>query len=61
MVDDAEKVVKCGGCKLYFMHTEKDTKCPFCHTKYGEKTVEEKPKEKKLTTKPQKESFKMEW
>ena len=40
-----EKVVKCHGCGQYFMHTEKDKKCPFCHTVYSE--VEEKDKDKK--------------
>ena len=64
------KVVKCNRsqCGQYFMHTEKNTKCPFCHTEYGE-TVEEKTassteasaakKEKKGTTKTQKDSFKI--
>lgn len=52
-------VVKCKNdkCEQYFMHTEKDTKCPFCYTEYGE--VEEKAKEKKETTKTRKESFKI--
>lgn len=44
------KVVKCTNskCRLYFGHTEKSTKCPFCKTEYGEKKVEEKPVEEKL-------------
>ena len=47
------------------MHTEKDTKCPFCHTQYGgvkvkaEEKTEDKPKEKKEVKKTQKESFKI--
>ena len=65
------KVVKCTNskCGLYFGHTEKSTKCPFCKTEYGEKKVEEKPassteasaakKDKKWTTKTQKDSFKI--
>lgn len=59
------KVVKCNKCALYFMHTEKDTKCPFCHTQYGgvkvkaEEKTEDKPKEKKEVKKTQKESFKI--
>lgn len=57
MRDNIEKVVKCNKCRLYFGHTEKETKCPFCKTEYGE--VEEKPKEKKLVVKTQKDSFKI--
>ena len=52
-----EKIVKCNRCGQYFMHTEKALKCPFCHTVYVE--VEEKAKDKKGTTKHQKESFKV--
>lgn len=62
-----EKVVKCRGCGQYFMLTEKVRKCPFCHTVYN--VVEEKAsaqggsasggKEKKETTKTQKNSFKI--
>lgn len=62
-----EKVVKCKKCDLYFGHSEKNTKCPFCHTEYGR--VEEKTasfaeasaakKDKKGDTKTQKNSFKI--
>ena len=64
-----EKVVKCRNkkCGLYFGHSEKNTKCPFCKTEYDK--AEEKPassaeasaakKEKKLTVKIQKDSFKI--
>lgn len=49
------------------MHTEKDTKCPFCKTEYGEvgEETKEKPKDlpaqawKKPAIKPQKKSFKI--
>lgn len=44
------------------MHTKEDTKCPFCNTEYievVEKKPEEKPKERKVTVKNQKESFKI--
>lgn len=64
MEADIDKVVKCNGCALHFMYTQKAKKCPFCHTPYvggvAEK-VEEKPKEKKVAVKSQnqKESFKM--
>ena len=62
MFNNMEKVVKCNKCGQYFMHTEKNIKCPFCHTEYG-KTVgektKEKPKEKKLVVKTQKNSFKI--
>ena len=57
------KVVKCRKCGQHFMHTEKNTKCPFCHTEYGD--VEGKLKDlsaqtrKNGTTKTQKESFKI--
>lgn len=51
------KVVKCNGCGQYFMHTEKELKCPFCHTKYSE--VEEKAEDKKGTTKTEKKSLKI--
>lgn len=59
MFDNTNKVVKCKNsqCKLFFRYTEKDTKCPFCKTEYLK--VEEKPKEKKLTVKTQKDSFKI--
>ncbi len=64
-----EKVVKCRNkkCGLYFGHSEKNTKCPFCKTEYDE--VKEKPassaeasaakKEKEGPTKTQKNSFKI--
>lgn len=62
-----EKVVKCKKCDLYFGHSEKNTKCPFCHTVYNE--VEKKAsaqggsasgeKEKKWTAKTRKKSFKI--
>ena len=64
MLDNMDKVVKCisDKCGQYFMHTEKNTKCPFCHTEYaetaGEKT-KEKPMEKKVVAKTQKDSFKI--
>ena len=48
-------VVKCSNCGQYFTHTKEDTKCPFCHTEYGE--VLEKTKEKKENKKTKKESF----
>ena len=59
------KVVKCkrSQCGLYFTHTEKDTKCPFCKTEYGQ--VEEETKDlsaqakEKSTMKTQKKSFKL--
>lgn len=56
-----EKVVKCNKCEKYFGHTEKDTKCPFCHSEYVivEEKSGEKPKAKKLIMKTQKESFKI--
>lgn len=55
---EKEKVVKCRNkkCGLYFGHSEKNTKCPFCHTEYDK--AEEKPEEKKEATKTQKYSFK---
>ena len=65
-----EKVVKCDNeqCGLYFGYSEKKTKCPFCHTPHN--TVEEKDKpphldisgggkDKKVTAKTPKESFKV--
>ena len=60
------KVVKCKNdkCAQYFMLTEKNIKCPFCYTEYGE-VIEEETKGlstqagKKVTTKTQKESFKI--
>ena len=58
-----DKVVKCSNsqCAQHFMYTQEDTKCPFCHTEYGkvEERIEERPKERKLTVKTQKESFKI--
>jgi hypothetical protein len=54
---NTQKSVRCGGCMKYFIHTKKDTKCPFCHTEYVEKT--EKPTDKKVAAKTQKGSFKM--
>ena len=53
-----EKVVKCRNkkCGLYFGHSEKNTKCPFCKTEYDK--AEEKPKEKKEDTKTRKGFFK---
>lgn len=62
MTDYVGKVVKCSGCKQHFMHTKKDTACPFCHTEHSEvigdrksviveekksDVIEEKTKEKK--------------
>lgn len=52
-----KKVVKCNGCGQYFMRTEINIKCPFCHTEYSE--VEEKAKNKKGTAKTRKEFFKV--
>jgi len=58
-------VVKCKNkkCAQYFMHTGKNTKCPFCYTEYGEVEKETKDlsaqAEKKGTTLTQKSSFKM--
>jgi len=59
MLYNRGKVVKCkrSQCGLYFTHTEKDTKCPFCKTEYGK--AEEKVEEKKEATKTQKKSFKI--
>ena len=53
------KVVKCSNskCGQYFMHTEKATKCPFCHTEYGK--AEEKSTSKKVAAKTRKKSFKI--
>lgn len=64
---ETEKVVKCKNdkCGLHFGYSEKQTKCPFCHTEYiynkvKEKSAdEEKPTVQKGTAKTQKESFKM--
>lgn len=53
-----EQVVKCSACGQHFMHTEVDTKCPFCHAEYVE-VVKEKIVPKKLVVKTRKESFKM--
>jgi len=64
-----EKVVKCKNdkCGLHFGYSEKQTKCPFCHTQFGK--VEEKTsarggsasggEEKKGAAKTRKESFKI--
>ena len=49
-----EKVVKCKNCDLHFGYSEKQTKCPFCYTEYGE----EKTEVKKITVRTQKNSFK---
>jgi Zn finger protein HypA/HybF involved in hydrogenase expression len=57
MFNNAQKAVRCGKCMKYFVHTKKDTKCPFCHTEYDE--AEEKSKDKKTATKTPKTSFKM--
>ena len=59
-----DKIVKCNRCGQYFMHTTKDTKCPFCHTEYVEVAKKEDEskfgdKHKKETTKTQKKSFKI--
>ena len=58
-----EKVVKCRSkqCGLFFGYSEVDTTCPFCHTPYRaeEAKIAEKPKEKKVRVRSQKESFKM--
>jgi len=66
---ETEKVVKCKNdkCGLHFGYSEKQTKCPFCHTQYGkveEKTVSSAEasaakEEKKKAAKTQKESFKI--
>ena len=55
-----EKVVKCKNdtCGLHFGYSEKQTKCPFCHTKYGE-VIEEETKARKVPVKSKKESFKI--
>lgn len=64
-------VVKCKNkkCAQYFMHTGKNTKCPFCYTEYGEVEKENKnlsvtpahagQAEKKVAAKTQKKPFKM--
>lgn len=61
MINNKEKVVRCGKCDKYFVHTKENPKCPFCHTDYDK--VEEKPKEKtkekKVVVKSQKDSFKI--
>ena len=69
MFNAMNKVVKCKNkkCELHFMYTEKDTKCPFCKTEYGE--AEEKTassaeasaakKDKKEVAKTQKGFFKL--
>lgn len=69
-----DKVVKCNGCALHFMYTEKVKKCPFCRAEYVEEVskprviriqtdteskVSDDSKEKKATTKTRKESFRM--
>ncbi len=53
-----EKVVKCNGCGKYFMHTQKDLACPFCHITYVE-VAKKETKEKNWTAKTPNESFKM--
>ena len=57
MLNTMKKVVKCNECRQYFMYTEKDVKCPFCHIEYA--AVEEETKEKRGTAKTQKKSFKI--
>lgn len=57
-ITNMERVVKCNGCEKYFMHTEKDLNCPFCHIKYVEAAKKE-TKDKKWTAKTPKESFKI--
>lgn len=42
MYNSKNKVVKCKNCNSYFTYTEKDTKCPFCHTEYEVKIKSEK-------------------
>lgn len=49
MFNNTEKVVKCGQCDKYFVHTKELPKCPFCQTEYC--GVEEKEITKKETTK----------
>jgi hypothetical protein len=53
------RVVKCKNnrCGQHYMHTEKNTKCPFCFAEYREK--EEETKDKKGAIKNRKESFKV--
>ena len=66
MFDNMNKVVKCkrSQCGLYFGYAEKNTKCPFCKTEYGE-VIEKETKDlsaqagKKGTTKTQKSPFKI--
>ncbi len=66
------KVVKCINetCGQHFMHTEIDTKCPFCHTEYvevnevaekesQEAKIQSAQSEKKAPIKIKKESFKI--
>jgi len=59
---EEEKVVKCRGCGQYFGHTEKKTKCPFCHAEYGKAASSAEAsaakEEKKEATKTQKKIFK---
>jgi len=47
------KVVKCKNvkCAQYFTHTEKNTKCPFCYTEFGE--VEEETKDLSAPASPE--------
>lgn len=47
MSDNKNKVVKCKECNSYFTYTEKDTKCPFCHTEYEVPPKLEKKTKKK--------------
>jgi hypothetical protein len=55
------RVVKCKNkkCEQYFMPTEKNTKCPFCYTEYGER--EEETKEEKETAKISKKHSRLSW
>jgi Zn finger protein HypA/HybF involved in hydrogenase expression len=50
---NTQKVVKCGSCNSYFGHSQKSTKCPFCHTEHDGK-VEDKNKVKKVQVKTSK-------
>lgn len=57
-----EKVVKCKKCDLYFGHSEKNTKCPFCKIEYvevGEKDKDKKDTDKKGIARTRKKSFKI--
>jgi hypothetical protein len=67
MSNNDEKVVKCAGCDKYFGYSEGNKNCPFCRAEYGkaEGRVQDRAKDlpaqtgKKVTTKTQKESFKI--